>query len=55
MTSIVDKVLHGEGDRQDEAQAAAQEAAFNDAEMAAFGGASPKAEVAPSAGQPSGM
>ena len=46
MTGLVDKVLHGDGDGQAKAQAAAQEASFSDAEAAAYGGVTPKADKA---------
>ena len=53
VTALVDKVLHGDGDGEGKAQAAAQEAAYNDAEAVAYGGASPKADTA-DADKPSG-
>ena len=46
VTGLVDKVLHGDGDGQAKAQAAAQEASFSDAEAAAYGGVTPKADKA---------
>ena len=49
----MDKVLHGDGAGQGKAQAAAQEAAFTDAEATAYGGVTPKAKASSSAG-PSG-
>ena len=43
MTGLVDKVLHGDGDGRAQAQQAAQEASFSDAEAVAYGGVTPKA------------